>query len=561
MVCYTYIIMILGELFVQTGVVLVVAALLSFLASRLKQPPMIAYIVAGVLVGPRLAQLGSLDFFRTLSQIGIAFLLFSVGLNLNWRHIKEIGWVALGTGIGQVAFTSAAAYYLGVALGLDSVTSAYVAVAIAFSSTIVVVKLLSDKDDLSTLYGRIAVGFLIVQDLLAILFLLVISATRSPHDVTALLTVAVSKWMVVIVLLLFASNWILPRLTRLAAASQELLFLFGIAWCFGVASLLAAIGFGYELGALLAGISLSGVPYSQEIGTRLRPLRDFFLIIFFVLLGTQLSFETIHAQAALAIVLSLFVIVVEPLIMLIILRAIGYHPHTGFMVGTTVSQVSEFSFILLGAGLATGHIGQEAVTLVTLVALITIGASSYFITHNDQLYQFFRPLLRHLEPKRTRREVEFKKRQSFSILLIGCHRLGGVLLPKLKALHEPYLVADFNPHVNEMLERRRIPHVYGDASDHEFLEDLHIHEAQLIISTVPNDELNTALLTHLRGKKYRGTVIVTVPSAEQSASAYHLGATFVIIPMVLSGERFLDFLKKERLDRGRWQKLAKQIGG
>ncbi|MEK7665687.1 MAG: cation:proton antiporter [Patescibacteria group bacterium] len=553
--------MILEELFVQIGLIFVVASFLAFIAARLKQPPIIAYIIAGILVGPRLAQLGSAEFFKTLSEIGIAFLLFTVGLNLNWRNIREIGWVALGTGIGQVAFTSGVAYYVGVALGLDQVTSAYVAVAIAFSSTIVVVKLLSDKDDLSTLYGKIAVGFLIVQDLLAILFLLLISATRSGGDVTTLLTVAVGKWIVVIVLLLIASNWILPRLTRMAARSQELLFLFGVAWCFGVASFLAMVGFGFELGALLAGISLSGVPYSQEIASRLRPLRDFFLIIFFILLGTQLSLDIVYTQAVLVIALSLFVIVVEPLIMLIILRALGYHPHTGFMVGTTVSQVSEFSFILLGAGVASGHIGQEAVTLVTLVALITIGSSSYFITHNDAIYRFFRPVLRLLEPKQARHEGEIKKRKSFSVLLIGCDRMGNVLLPKLKALHEPYLVVDFNPHVHETLEQRRIPHVYGDASDHEFLEDIRAQQAKLIISTVPNDELNTALLAHLRFKRYRGTVIVTVPAAEQAVHAYHLGATFVIVPSVLSGERFWDFLKKERLDRGRWQKLAKRVGG
>lgn len=548
--------MILEELFVQMGAVLVVAAAFSFFASRLKQPPIVAYLLTGVLLGPRLSTLGGLDFFRTLSEIGIAFLLFLVGLNLNWRQVKEVGWVALSTAFGQVLFTSGLAYTVCLGLQMNAVTSAYVAVAIAFSSTIVVVKLLSDKNDLQTLYGRIAVGFLIVQDLLAILFLLLLSATRTSSDALTILTVAVLKWLLLIVALYGLSRWLLPSFLRAAARSQELLFLFGIAWCFGLASLLAALGFGIEIGALLAGVSLSHIPYAQDLASRLRPLRDFFLIIFFVLLGTQLSFDAFMVHGQSAVLLSLFVLVVEPIILLLILRLLGYHPHTGFLVGTTVSQVSEFSFILLGAGMASGHIEGETLTLVTLVALITMTVNSYFITHNHRLYPILRPLFKFLEPRHHQHKEEHKRVKAFSVVMIGCDRMGQVLLSKLKSLQEPYVVVDFNPHVHEALQKRRIPHLYGDASDVGFLEDLHLQQSKLIVSTVPNLELNSTLLTYLRFKRFRGTVVVTVPLAEQAATAYALGATFVMVPSILSGERFLDFLKKERLNRQGWLRLA-----
>ena len=549
----------LEELFLQIGAVITAATFLSFLAYKFKQPLMIAYIVAGILIGPSILNLSTeTEFFKALSDIGIAFLLFLVGLNLDWKHIKEVGPIALATGVGQVIFTTGVGYFLGLLLGLDATTAIYIGIAFAFSSTIVIVKLLSDKEDLQRLYGRISVGFLIVQDLIAMLILLFLGSIGSGGDLSTILSATFGKWVIVIVALLAFSHWVLPKIVQFAARSQDLLFLFTIAWCFGIAGGLQYLGFGIEIGALLAGISLAGTVYSREMSARIRPLRDFFLVIFFILLGSNLSFDSVQAMLLPSVLLSLFVLIGNPLIVVLIMRSLGYHPRTGFLAGTTVAQISEFSFIVIAAGIAAGHIGDSALTLATMVGLITIGVSSYLITYNEQIYSKIQPIFRPLEAKvKPRREKPGCKPPE--VVLIGYDRMGQIILPKIKALKKRYLVIDYNPFITEKLEKRRIPHVYGDASDHMFLSDNMVEEAKFVVSTVPDEQVGLSILSYLDQTDFDGTVILTVRTPEEAEHAYRAGATFVIIPSVLGGERFVDLLSKKKLSQKGWGTLAKQI--
>lgn len=435
-------------LFFEIGIILILAAIFSLFVFRFRQPLILAYIITGIIVGPGvLALTDNTVVFETMSKIGVAFLLFTVGLGLNWRSFKDVGGISLATGIGQVLFTSIIGLGIGMLAGFDIVTSLYLSVALAFSSTIIIVKLLLDKDDIDTLYGRISVGFLLVQDFIAMLILLGLAAITSGATIEQALVSVLLKGLVLVPVLWIVSAKIIPPLLGYVARSQELLFIFSVAWCFLIAGGLVLLGFGMEIGALIAGVTLSGSVYQREINARIRPLRDFFLIIFFIVLGTHLGFDHLTSLLIPTLVFSLFILIGNPLIVLFIMRMLGYHPRTGFMAGTTVAQISEFSFILIAAGIAAGHLESDLMALVTAIGLLTIAASSYLINFNEKIYEMLQPLFRGLEPRYTLAMEQKKSHRTGNILLFGYHPIGEVLLDSVKALRQPYLIVDFDPHV------------------------------------------------------------------------------------------------------------------
>lgn len=552
--------MLLEELFFEIGAVVVVAAGLSMLVSRFRLPIVIAYIVTGIVVGPSVFALTrSPEIFAAMSKIGVAFLLFTVGLGLNWKRIKDVGGIALATGVGQVLVTSVIGFVIGRLLGFDPVTALYVAVAFSFSSTIIIVKLLSDKNELDTLYGRISVGFLLVQDFIAMFILLGLGAISSGASIPDVLTQSIFKVLILIPLLIFVSVRVLPALTAYAARSQELLFVFSIAWCFFVAGVLAWFGFGIEMGALVAGVTLSGTVFEREISARVRPLRDFFLIIFFVVLGTQLGLSSFAAIIIPTIVFSLYVLVGNPLLAMCVMRALGYHPRTGFLSGTTVAQISEFSFIVIAAGISVGHLDPSILTLATTVGLITIACSSFIIQHNHTLYEYGRPFLKWLEPPHAPLTHEQKNVHSpVKGYLFGLHDIGTAALKALEEIRLPFVVVDFDPTAIRDLTRVGIPCVYGDVSDEGFLEEIAADQSEFILSTIPDVSISLEILSYLRAKKFGGTVIVSARTAAESEKCYEAGATYVIIPTVLGGEKLRELVTSMKIRRQAWKKLAEK---
>lgn len=548
-----------SSLFFEIASVIVVASAMAFLVSWLRQPLMIAYILAGIIVGPSVLSLAhTANLFETMSQLGVAFLLFTVGLGINWRGMKEIGHVAIATGLGQILFTWAAGYGIARLLAFDSVTSMYLGLALALSSTIVVVKLLADKRDLDTLYGRISIGFLLVQDFVAMFALLMLGALGQGASLESVVTVSLLKGAGVIAILAVMWLYVGPALIRFASRSQELLLLFSVAWCFLIASLLNFFGFGLELGALLAGLSLAGTPYHQEVNARMRPLRDFFLVIFFILLGAQLQPTEVITYALPAAALSAFVLIGDPIILLLIMRALGYHPRTSFLTGTTVAQVSEFSFIILALAVTVGHLAPGILTLVTMVALITIAVSSYLIKYNNEIYRVLKPVL-HIFERGSRRheEIAIRERQP-EVILLGCDRVGQELLAGIKQLKKPYVIVDFQPSVVLRLQEDRLPVVYGDGSDADFLEDVRAQKAKLIISTIPSLPINLGLLSFLRAKRSRAVTVIMAKTVAEASACYDAGATAVFIPSVLGAHAFRDILRTKQLAAAGWKLFGKR---
>jgi Kef-type K+ transport system membrane component KefB len=429
--------------------------------------------------------------------------------------------------------------------------------AFAFSSTIIIIKLLMDKEDLDSLYGRISVGFLLVQDFIAMLILLALGSIGSGMGLETIFVTTLLKAVVIVPVFWFVSTHILPRLLRYVATSQELLFIFAVAWCFLVAGVLVLLGFGVELGALIAGVTLSGTAYYREINARIRPLRDFFLIIFFIVLGTHLGIDQISSTIVPSILFSIFVLVGNPLLVMFIMRSLGYHPRTGFLCGTTVAQISEFSFIVIIAGIAAGHLDESILAISTTVGIITITASSYLISHNERIYQAIQPMFRWMEPKRSlpsEHKAEHKPKQ---VILFGFHKAGEELLPSIQGLKRSYVVVDFDPAAIKEMAEREIPSVYGDAGDENFLEEIKADKSKIIISTIPDVVISISLLTFLKSRGYKGVIVVSVHTQVEAQRCYELGATYVIVPQVLSGRKFSEILTEKKTAKTKWTQFAK----
>lgn len=413
--------------FAELALLLLVAAGIGIVGHLLRQPMIVSLIAAGLLVGPAAFGITSPadeGHIGLLSELGIALLLFLVGIKLDLQLIRSLGAVAVMTGLGQVVFTSFFGYLIGLALGLDPITSLYVAIALTFSSTIIIVKLLSDKKEIDSLHGQIAMGFLIVQDLVVVVAMIVLStigigAATGEQDSSLIVTALLSGLGMVVLVLLFiryAANALTDRLAR----SPELLVLFAITLAAVFAALGDTVGIGKEIGGLLAGVALASTPYRETIAARLAPLRDFLLLFFFIALGASLDLSLLGENVPAAILLSLFVLIGNPLIVMVIMGTMGYRKRTGFLAGLTVAQISEFSLIFVAMGVALGHVGKDALSLVTLVGLITIAASTYMITWSHRLFELFEPVLGVFERRGTPRETAQRKIRTAAMSPSSC---------------------------------------------------------------------------------------------------------------------------------------------
>jgi len=535
------------DVFVEISVILIIATMVAGVMRILKQPMIIGYIIAGLLLSPFfLNVIKSTDAISIFSQMGVTFLLFIVGLNLSPRVIKEVGKVSLVTGVGQVLFTSIIGYFISRTLGFSVITSLYIAVALTFSSTIIIMKLLSDKNDLDKLYGKISIGFLLVQDLIAIIILIFISSFSSGSSMANSLLLLFGKGVILIILMVIISLYILPRLSEFFARSQEFLFLFSIAWGLGLATLFYLIGFSIEIGALIAGITLSVSPYHYEISSKMRPLRDFFIILFFILLGSQLTFGNINQYIIPIIVFSIFILIGNPLIVLILMGLLGYSKRAGFLAGLTVAQISEFSLILIVMGIKVGHLNQDILSLVTIIGLITIAGSTYFIMYSDKIYPYIEDYLSIFERRGDKKKGN--KGNVYDLILFGYNRIGFDFLESFKKLKKRFLVVDYNPDVVEDLIKKKINCEYGDVGDIEFLNSLKLKNVKMVVSTVPDFETNILLIRKIRSVNKNAIIIVISHQIEEADVLYKTGATYVVLPHFLGGKYAAMLINKHGLD-------------
>ncbi len=549
--------LIAASVFTEIAALLALAAAVGFVALLLRQPLVVGLIAAGILAGPQALGIAQSDaHIALLAELGIAVLLFLVGLKLDLGLVRSLGAVALATGLGQVAFTAGIGFLICLALGMDALTSLYVAVALTFSSTIIIVKLLSDKREIDSLHGRIALGFLIVQDIVVVLAMVVVSALAAGQgQATAragLARVGLGGGLMLLGVGLVIRFVAGPLTARLARA-PELLAGFAIGWAALLAALGDAVGLGKELGGLLAGVSLASTPVREAIAARLSSLRDFLLLFFFVALGARLDLGLLGEQAGAALLLSLFVLVGNPLIVVAIMGAMGYRRRTGLLAGLTVAQISEFSLVFMAMGVALGHVAEGALGLVTMVGLVTIALSTYMILHSHRLAEWLDAPLRLFERAHPWRETEAdgagKGPPPADVVLIGLGRYGGALARRLRARGLSVLGVDFDPEAVRAWRQAGHPALYGDASDPELVAALPLGAARWVVSAAPpppgglsHEDHRLALLDALRAQGYRGRVAVTAQGRGEIAALRARGADLVLLPFSDAADRAAEAL-------------------
>ncbi|MGH7157526.1 MAG: cation:proton antiporter [Candidatus Saccharimonadales bacterium] len=530
------------SIFYQLSLVLALAAGISVLARLFRQPPIIGYIVSGFLVGPALLNvIHAREAFDSFSQIGIALLLFMIGLSLNVRVIRSMGKPAVLTFVLIIAGLGTAGYGVSLLLGFDTTESLLIATALLFSSTIIVVKVLSDKKGQSRLYGQLAIGVLLVEDIAATLAILAVSAVAGGSTVSDFGWLAL-KGLAIGTLLALLGAYVMPRLAKFFAHSQELLFLFSLAWTFGIASAFSWAGFSLEVGALFAGVTLAHLPYAQEMATRLKPLRDFFIILFFIGLGIHLGIDRVGPAIVPALVISALVMFFKPLLTLAGLGLLGYTKQTGFKAAVHLSQISEFSIILIVLAASTGLVSDHVVTVMTLVALITIVLSTYLMKYDDKLYRRFKRALAVFERKKTQKELGDLK--YYPLVLLGFRKGGYEFVKTFRRMKKEYIVIDFNPEIIENLETQGIHHVYGDATDLELLEELGVHRSELVISVISDVGTNGLIAAYLKRHNKQALFICHAGSYDDAAELYKKGAAYVILPNFIGTEQISSFIRK-----------------
>jgi len=555
-----------SSIFSELSIVIVIVAAVSLLMRFLRQPLILGYILTGILVGPSALHLiHSKEAFDGFSSIGIALLLFIIGLGMNIAVIKRVGKpVFLTAGALLAVIGTIGAFTSRYGLGLSLREAIVVGLALFFSSTIIIIKALTDKKEQNRLYGQIAIGVILLDDIVATLALLFVAAGKGETFGTHALVLLALKGLGLLLFLVAASKWVLPRLVKSIASSQESLFLFAIAWGFGVASFFAHAGFSIEVGSLFAGVSLASLPYAQEIESRLKPLRDFFIVLFFISLGESLNISGLQTAVRPALVLSAIVIILKPMAVTSTLGLLGYPKRVAFKAGINLSQISEFSIVLVVLATAKGLVDSHLSAIMTLVAMITITSSTYLMQYDNKLFEIFDRLkLFYGLFNKERRHKERRIQANYQLVLFGYNHGGQEFLRSFRRLGKRYLVVDYNPNIIELLQRQQVPCLYGDATDAELLEEVNLASAKLVVSAISDFETNQELVKHLNFYNPGAVTICNANGYEEALQLYELGCSYVMIPHHASSERLSALIDRNGIDRDRFEayrsKHLKQI--
>ena len=463
--------------FVDLIQILGVATIAAVAATLLRQPIVVAFIFVGVIVGPAGLALVPEDsaFVDIFGRVGIALLLFVVGLKLDPALIRTAGFVAVVSGLGQVIITTVLGFLITFAFGVDLLAAFYISLALTFSSTVIIVKVLSDRREIDSLHGRIALGILIVQDIVVILALTLLSGLEGAEGSESTLEqlgLSLLRGAALVAVMIIVARFLIPLIEPRMLATPEVLVLGGISWAVLMAAGATWAGLSPEMGAFMAGVVLATKRPRQLVAARLTTVRDFLLLFFFVSLGVHLELADLRDQILPALGLSLFVLVGNPLIVMGIAVAMGFRARTGLFAGMALAQISEFSFVLMALGLDLGHVDESSLALVTLVGLITFAASTYMITYSHQIYRFAQPVLNRIERRVAHREDEIldEADEPVEVIVFGTGRLGTVILSRLREIGVEAMGVDFDPVAVRRLQDLGFHMRFADVEAPEFLQ-------------------------------------------------------------------------------------------
>lgn len=545
-----------GELVVLTeiGVMIIIATVFAFFVRISKQPLIPAYILTGIVIGPLLLGLiKDAELIISLSQIGVAFLIFTAGLEIKFRKLKEVGGVSSLGGVLQVVVLFAVAFFVALGLGFNGTAPAYIGLVVALSSTMIVVTLLSEKRELNSLHGRIIIGILLIQDIIAIIALAILSSDLSVNSMLIVLIKAL-----IFALVAFVFSKIANPIFRVAAKKRELLLLVSISFLFVfvIGSFVAELSL--IIGAFFAGVALANSDYKTEIMGNIGPLREFFAVIFFVALGMQLEIISKEFILLFFVLLGL-VLIIKPFVIMFLVRMFHYKKRTSFFVGNSLAQTSEFSLIILTIGLGLGHITQGLFSTLVLLTILTMSFTTYLVTYQKALYNWFAwPLDLMKRYKSKNEELDNIKDNAKEIIIFGCHRMGSLLLKEFEKKRNDLLIVDYNPEIIKSLMGQKISCIYGDFMHEEILNKVNLKNSDIIISTIPDFENNLLLVKKARRLNRKLVIIVVASRISEALSLYDVGVDHVILPKIIGGERVADLVKKSKRNKKDIRSLKKE---
>ncbi|MGH7551496.1 MAG: cation:proton antiporter [Longimicrobiales bacterium] len=511
------------------GYVVVALAVAVLIARKLKIPPIIAYIAAGLVLGPFMRLVGDSPPIEQFSRIGIALLLFLVGLELDRETLRGAGRAAVAAGIAQVTLVAAAAFGIAQGFGFLPGPALLVALAVTFSSTIVVVKLLDFRGERRVLHGRLAVGILIIQDLLVVIVLTALAGLGAPDGgdspgVAGGLVRAFGGMALLGGIAFVSSRWLLPRPFSWIARSREAAFIWSLCWCFLFIIAAEQLKLSFEIGAFVAGVSLAQLPHTAELHRRVQPLVNFFIALFFVTLGLHMQLEAATPYVGIAIALSLLVLIGKPLVVMAVLVRQGLSERTSFMAAIAVGQISEFSFIVASLGVEARILDPSVLSLVGVLGIVTLGASSYMITHSDAVYARARRwgLLKIFGAAAD--EAEHVPFPGGHIVVVGMNSLGRRIVQALVERGEQVVAIDTDP---AKLEGLPASTLVGDAEDDAVLAEANLARARLLVSALQIQEANVLLAYRCRQLGVPASIHAFDPAA--IGDLEHIGVDHLIV--------------------------------
>lgn len=527
----------MDPVFFGIGIIIIIATIGGFIAKLIRQPLIPFYIIAGLIIGPWLQLITDTKIVGSLSEIGVAFLLFIVGLEIDFKKLGNVAWISsLGTVIRDFLLFSLA-FLIADTMGFTKKEAVYIGFIVAFSSTMVVLKILSDKRKLGTLHGRIMIGILLMEDVMAIFALSILTTINDFSIVFLLRSVLIA--IVALTAALLIGRFMFPTLFRFAARSHELLFLAATTMLFLFAMVFNYLGFSIAIGAFVAGVALANLPYNVEIITRVKSLRDFFATIFFVSLGMRLVPGEIVANVWPIAIFTAFVLIIKPLITMVVVTFFGYKKKPAYQVSASMAQVSEFSLIIVALGLSLGHISNSIFTIAIMIAMLTITVTSYLMNFEEPIYNAIGSKLTIFERvmKSHGKDLEYVPGdKKFEVMLCGYQRIGYSILKKLHQLKKDMLIVDYNPEVIRDLIKSKKNCIYADVGDIELWERLDLSKLKLIVSTVPEFQDSLLIIKKVKEKNKKAVIYVTADEIDEALILYDHGADYVILAHFLGGE-------------------------
>lgn len=522
------------------ALLIVTATVLSFIARKSNQPTIIAYIFTGLLLGPVMFNLVSdSGLVALMSELGLGFLLFLLGIEMNIEDIREILRPVTNIAILQTVLQTSLAFILPLVLGFSLTETVIIALCTVFGATPVIVKLLTDKDEITTLPGKIDVGVLILQDIYLVIILALFSAESltNPVEIGFTLSKILGLMAAVAGLSLLSSKYILPVLFKRVAENRHAFFIHGIAWAFLFISLTMELNLSVEVGAFLAGLGLGQIPYRDELKERVRPLTDFFMVVFFSSIGLQLTSNNLLVYWKEAVIASIVLMIGNFLIMFYLIDRENFTPETSFLGSINMTQVSEFSLVVGGLAVSQGYVNTDILGYLSLMALLTMSTSSYLINYNREIYERAKPYLERFESE-DKEDVELQKFENHAVI-VGYNNMVERILPVLKQEYGDVIVVDRNTENTDNLSRKDVEYIYGDFKHGEIRKSCNLKNAAFVLSISPNLNVQHQIMNDT---SQEATRFLEAQTFEEAAELYERGAEYVIIENMVTADKVADYL-------------------